>query len=170
MLHEYDLLTQEYIEVISELEAKNRVARVKDIAEARQVSSSNVSIALNNLAKKDLITHEQYGHVLLTAQGRKLARDLARRHQAIKLFLIQILGIDPQLAEIDACKIEHVMSPASLDALHAFLQFVASCPRKPQRQDVLFTSCSRFNDRGHGCDSCLTDQPPSSPLAESNSE
>lgn len=170
MLHEYDLLTQEYIEVISELESKNRVARVKDIAEARQVSSANVSIALNNLAKKDLITHEQYGHVLLTAQGRKLARDLARRHQAIKLFLIRILGINPELAEIDACKIEHVMSPASLAALHDFLQFVAYCPRKPQRQDVLFTSCSRFNDRGSGCDRCLSDKPPSSPLAESNLE
>jgi DtxR family Mn-dependent transcriptional regulator len=158
MIQPYDLLTQEYIEVISELIKRNRVARVKDIAGARQVSSANVSIALTQLAKKELVSHEQYGHVSLTAQGRRLARDLNRRHQAIKQFLIRILGIEPELAEADACKIEHVMSPASLTALSAFLEFESHCPRKPQRHAVLFASCSRYNQHGSGCNVCRDEE------------
>lgn len=124
----HDLVTQEYIEVIGELEKENRVARVKDIAVRRGVSRSSVSIALNQLAKKELISHEQYGHVILTQQGRRLANRLEKRHQAVKSFLINILGISEGTAETDACQIEHLMSGETVTALVNFLDFLEGNP------------------------------------------
>ena len=102
----HDTTTQEYIEVIRDLENENKVARVKDIADRRGVSRSSVSIILNQLLKKDLIAHEQYGHVSLSQKGRRLANDLERRHQAIKEFLVKVLGVSDENAEKDACKFE----------------------------------------------------------------
>ena len=84
----HDLTTQEYIEVIHDLETEKKVARVKDIADRRGVSKSSVSLVLNQLRKKDLIDHEQYGHVTLSETGLVLAKELERKHSIIKTFFI----------------------------------------------------------------------------------
>lgn len=153
----HDLLTQEYIEVIHDLEKKNRVARIKDIARARGVTCANVSAAMSNLVRKSLIDHEQYGHVVLTAEGRRLARQLEKRHTAIKKFMSEILGLDEALAESEACKLEHVLSGRSLQAIGNFLQFVDKCPKRDRRTVVLFRSCGLFGDAGDKCELCRTE-------------
>lgn len=122
MEQSHDLTTQEYIEVIHDLEIENKVARVKDIADRRGVSKSSVSLVLNQLIKKNLIDHEQYGHVTLSKTGLILARELERKHAVIKSFFIQVLDISPEYAEIDACKIEHNISKESVDAMEKMLK------------------------------------------------
>ncbi|HQI50227.1 MAG TPA: metal-dependent transcriptional regulator, partial [bacterium] len=141
---EHDHLTQVYIEVIRDLERQNRVARVKDIARIRGVSPANVSSALNNLAKKGLILHEQYGHVVLTAEGRHLAHVLDERHVAIRMFMTDVLGLERNLAESEACTLEHVMSQESLLAIGRFLQFVDRCPKRDRSGVILFRTCGLF--------------------------
>jgi DtxR family Mn-dependent transcriptional regulator len=157
----HDLLTQEYIEVIRDLEKKNRVARVKDIARVRGVSSANVSVAMSNLAKRELIAHEQYGHVVLTAEGRRLARALDKRHLAIRKFMTEVLGLDEELAENEACKLEHVMSPASLQAMSRFLTFIEKCPKRERSNVILFRTCGLFTDQTNSCHQCSVDQQDS---------
>jgi len=154
----HDTITQEYIEVIDHLERMHRVARVKDIAQRRGVTRSSVSIALNGLAGKNLIRHEQYGHVTLTAQGRRVARNLEQRHSAIRAFLTDILAVDPELADRDACQIEHIMSRETLSALTDFLEFVRTCPR--QGRDFLkhFGLCTRGKTSTDDCSICLASQ------------
>ncbi len=125
----HDTLTQEYIEIIDLLEKEHRVARVKDIAERRGVSRSNVSIALTQLAKKELISHESYGHVTLTPAGRRLAQKLDVRHQAVKAVLIGVLGLSEEIAEQDACKFEHLISAETLAAMTRFLYLLENCPK-----------------------------------------
>jgi DtxR family transcriptional regulator, Mn-dependent transcriptional regulator len=125
----HDTLTQEYIEIIAFLEKEHRVARVKDIADRRGVSRSNVSIALTQLTKKELISHESYGHVILTPAGRRLAQKLDVRHQAVKTLLISVLGLSEQIAEQDACKFEHLISAETLTALTRFLYLLENCPK-----------------------------------------
>ena len=124
----HDKTTQEYIEIIHDLERDNKVARVKDIAERRGVTRSSVSLALNQLLKKDLIRHEQYGYVSLTDQGHTLAMDLEHKHVAIKRFLTFILGIEETLADEDACILEHHVSNVTLDAFTEFVKFIEECP------------------------------------------
>jgi len=123
MLTNADKTTQEYIEIIHNLQKKNKVARVKDIAKQRGVSRSSVSIVLNLLKKRNLVVHEQYGLVELTAEGKRLGKILARRHETIFSFLTQILGVPAQIAEQDACKLEHHISPETMDHLINFLAF-----------------------------------------------
>lgn len=149
-----DTLTQEYLEVIDQLQKSHRVARVKDIALKRGVSRSSVSIALNQLAEKQLIEHEQYGHVVLTAKGKRIANNLARRHKAIKDFLFQILGISNQAAEEDACKMEHIMSQESLNALSQFLEFIDNCPKKDRDYVKYFTRCGKYKSKQPKCADC----------------
>ena len=107
---------------------KHKVARVKDIATTRGVTRSSVSTVLNLLKKKDLIKHESYGLVELTEEGEALGRALDMRHETIKKFFIEILGISTDIADSDACKMEHHISSETLDCLTRFLTFVESYP------------------------------------------
>ena len=116
---------QEYVEIIRDLERDNKVARVKDIAEKRGVTRSSVSLVLNLLVEKDLIAHEQYGHVCLTERGHQLANDLELKHNTIKKFLI-ILGVPEEIAEQDACRLEHYVSALTSNALFDFIKHVES--------------------------------------------
>ncbi len=154
MNNKIDTLTQEYLEVIDQLERTHRVARVKDIALMRGVSRSSVSIALNQLAGKQLIKHEQYGHVVLTAKGKRIASNLARRHEALKYFLFEILGISIQAADDDACKMEHIMSQESLNALYRFLEFIEICPKKERDYLKYFRFCGKYKSEHPRCDNC----------------
>ncbi len=150
----HDITTQEYIEVIRDLENEYKVARVKDIADRRGVSRSSVSIILNQLLKKDLIAHEQYGHISLSRKGRRLANDLERRHQAIKQFLIKVLGVSEENAEKDACKFEHDISQESFAAFSGFLAFVENCPKNFKNMLKFYSNCSKYGSGERDCPDC----------------
>lgn len=120
----FDTTTQEYVEIIRDLQKSQKVARVKDIAESRGVTKSSVSLALGLLKEKNLIRHEQYGLVELTEKGEELGRVLDRRHQTLKAFLKDILGMESAAAEQDACTLEHVISAETIDRLCNFIEFL----------------------------------------------
>ena len=121
---DFDTTTQEYVEIIYELQKNNKVARVKEIAERRGVSRSSVSIALNLLKKKKLIEHENYGLVELTDTGMQLGKELEQRHQIIRDFFVNILNIEPEIAENDACKLEHYIHQDIFNSLVDFVAFM----------------------------------------------
>jgi DtxR family Mn-dependent transcriptional regulator len=73
--------------------------------------------------------HEKYGDVELTADGARIAEDVYHRHKVLRQFLIDILGIDAETADKDACKVEHVLGRESLSRLEKFIDFVLNCPR-----------------------------------------
>lgn len=129
MESQFDTTTQEYVEIIHDLQEKHKVARVKDIALSRGVTRSSASTALNHLKKKNLIRHESYGLVELTEKGQRLGQALAERHAIIKKFFVEILGISPDVADEDACKLEHYISSETLNGLIHFLAFVEDCPK-----------------------------------------
>ena len=73
-----------------------------------------------NYAPYDLIT--------LTDAGQRLADDVVKRHDTLKTFLTEILAIDKQDAEQNACRMEHAISPVVLDRLVEFVEYFESCP------------------------------------------
>jgi DtxR family Mn-dependent transcriptional regulator len=129
MKTQFDATTQEYIEIIHELQKNDNAARVKDIARKRGVTRSSVSTALTILKKKKLIVHENYGQVELTRKGLRLGQELEAHHQTIKQFLTRILGVNPEQAEEDACKIEHYISELTIQRLIKFIHVVNDCPQ-----------------------------------------
>ena len=115
---------EDYLEAIAVLRKKNGVARVRDISRMLDVKAPSVTSALVNLSEKGLVEHERYGYVELTREGRKAARDVLRRHNVLLGFLTEILSIDPKTALEDACKMEHSVSPKTLEKLEKFIEFV----------------------------------------------
>jgi len=119
---------EDYLEVIFILEKKNGVARVKDISRLMKVKTSSVTSALNMLSKEGLVIHERYGYVKLTPEGERLALKVRKRHNILFRFLSEILNIDPEVAEKDACGMEHSVSPQTLEKITKFIEFVETCP------------------------------------------
>ncbi len=120
---------EDYLEAIDSLEKEKKVVRVKDIAKKMGVSMSTVTSMLKNLSKAGLVEYERYGYIELTENGKEIGREIGRRHRALKKFLEQVLGIDKEIAEIEACKMEHGISTSTLDRFTDFMDFIESCPR-----------------------------------------
>ena len=69
------------------------------------------------MAKERLISHEKYGYIQLTDQGKRLAEAICSRHRTLFKFLTEVLGVNPKTADEDACKMEHAVSPMVLEKL-----------------------------------------------------
>ena len=98
---------EDYLEAILQLEEKNRVARVKDIAEKLSVQMPSVTGALKNLKSKGMIEYEKNSFINLTDQGKVLAKAVLKKHTILLRFLEQTLFLAPEKAAVEACRIEH---------------------------------------------------------------
>ncbi len=113
---------EDYLKTIYALDRERGYVRVKDIAEKMDITMPSVSGAIKNLEKQDLVYHQRYDLVGITPKGSKVAEDICSRHRVVKDFLSQILGLDAEIAEKDACSMEHAISPETLKSLVRFLE------------------------------------------------
>lgn len=116
--------SEDYLETILELSEKTDAVRSVDIAAHLHVSKASVNKAMGILREAGLIEQAYYGLIHLTGQGRQRADDILRRHSMLKRFLIEILGIKEGIAELDACRMEHVISDETRDQWLAYLHQV----------------------------------------------
>jgi DtxR family transcriptional regulator, Mn-dependent transcriptional regulator len=125
---------EDYLEAIATLKKQLGAARVKDIGRLLKVKNPSVNAALNTLSNAGLVTHERYGYADLTPEGDLLARDVMARHDALVTFFTMILGVDSQIAEVDACRMEHSMSKEGFERMSKFIDFIKACPQneKPE--------------------------------------
>ena len=98
---------EDYLEVILNLQQEQRVARVKDVAQRLNVKMPSVTGAMKGLAEKGLVNYERYSYLTLTAAGEKIAREIGERHKTFYSFLTEVLQLDHNTAERDACRLEH---------------------------------------------------------------
>jgi len=120
---------EDYLETILELESDQKVARAKDIADRMGVQRGSVTGALKALVEKRLINYEPYSFITLTPTGKKIAREIKRRHGILEDFLVRVLGVDQTQAEETACRMEHAIDKESIDKLVQFIEFIDKCPR-----------------------------------------
>jgi len=100
---------EDYLETVLLLEQKNRVARVKDIAEALSVQMPSVTGALKSLKNRDLVEYEKNSFINLTPRGMKLAKAILQRHEILVEFFSLALGLNGDYAEEQACSVEHAI-------------------------------------------------------------
>jgi DtxR family Mn-dependent transcriptional regulator len=115
---------EDYLEAILNLSTKDGHAHSKDIAERLNVARPSVTGALRTLKKKGLADYKPYGSVTLTKTGRKAARKVARKHEIIKSFFVDVLGVENETAQQAACKAEHALGPEVISKLLCFSEFV----------------------------------------------
>ena len=113
-----------YLKVIFGLARNHRVARVRDMAEGLGVRPGTVSAVLKKLETAGLVQHERYGEVTLTGAGSEVAECIVRRFETIRGILIELFGVDEETAEVDACMMEHAVSPMTVNRMERLLELV----------------------------------------------
>lgn len=116
---------EDYLEAVLVLGRKAGPVRVTALARRLGVSKPSVVAALSSLERKGLARHERYGGVELTAAGRKVAATVFSRHRLLCEFLEGVLGVGRETAERDACRIEHGLSPETVQRLIQFVRRMA---------------------------------------------
>jgi len=120
---------EDYLEAIFWIVSKKSVARARDIAKALDVRAASVTGALRLLAERKLVHYAPYEVITLTTQGQKEAQKIIQKHEVLKGFFTELLGVDEDLAEEGACRLEHGLPGPIMERLLAFSEFVQSCPR-----------------------------------------
>jgi DtxR family Mn-dependent transcriptional regulator len=115
---------EDYLEAIYNLTVESKVARSKDIAELLDVSKSSVTGALRVLKRRGLANYKPYDYVTLTEAGQAAATEIARKHSILKSFLVNVLGVDLDVAQQAACKAEHALGQQVIERLLCFIEFV----------------------------------------------
>jgi len=117
----YNESAENYLETILVLSKKLPVVRSVDIATELNFKKSSVSVAMKNLREKNHITVTDAGFIYLTESGKAIADMIYERHEFLTSWLTS-LGVSPETASEDACKIEHVISQDSFEAIRAYVK------------------------------------------------
>ncbi|WP_099468978.1 metal-dependent transcriptional regulator [Konateibacter massiliensis] len=112
---------ENYLETILVLSKQLPVVRAVDVSNELGFKKSSVSIAMKNLREKNHITVTDAGFIYLTDSGKEIAEMIYERHQFLSAWLIK-LGVDETIALDDACKIEHVISKESFEAIKTYVK------------------------------------------------
>ena len=117
-----------YLETILVLSTKKAHVRSVDVVNKLKYKKSSVSVAMKNLREEGLIEMDSDGYLTLTNEGLKIAQSIYERHEFFSKWLIQ-LGVEDNIALEDACRIEHVISQESFQAIRKYVQ---ECKLKKQ--------------------------------------
>ncbi len=128
LIGEFSESLEDYIEIIFSLIETQKIARVRDIARAKDVKMSSVVSALKRLGQAGLVKYEAREFVELTDSGADLAQRLLRRHNFLTRFLVDVLQVEPKTAEHDACQMEHAISPETMQRLYEFAEYLQESP------------------------------------------
>ena len=113
---------ENYLETILILKNKQGYVRSVDVANELGFSKPSISRAMGILKNDGYITVEVGGNIQLTQKGSELAESVYERHRAITRFLNEKLGVDKDIAEKDACRIEHIISPETFESIKKALE------------------------------------------------
>lgn len=114
---------EDYVELIYILQNKDEKVHTNSIASALDINPASVTEIFQKLSGEGYIDYEKYSGVTLTQKGKKIAISTKKKHDTLKNFLT-ILGINEKIANVDACKIEHVVNSETMERLTKFVEFV----------------------------------------------
>lgn len=112
---------QDYLEAIYELIEEKGYAKVVDIAERLDLSGPSVTRMVQKLTRVGFLKSEKYRGITMSEKGKLTARDMQRRHQLLREFLM-LLGVDKKTANMDAEGMEHHVSRKTLRCIDEFVK------------------------------------------------
>jgi len=118
---------QMYLKTVHDFQVQKGAARVTDIARALDVKKASVTSALRTLAGRGFVNYAPYDVVTLTGDGTAIAEELDRRYSVLHDFFVNVLGIDPETADADACSLEHHLSETLYERLIGFIEYYQTC-------------------------------------------
>ncbi|MGE3181813.1 MAG: metal-dependent transcriptional regulator [Phycisphaerae bacterium] len=147
-----------HLMAIDDLVSKLGYARVSDVARELHITRGSVSISLRPLKEAGLVLQDENRHIRLSEQGDSLVKAIKGKRGLMKRLLNEVLGVNEEQAEIDACKTEHLVSNDVARRIISLLKFVDSNPEATRH----FFSAWRNADPdcGHeprSCRMCVND-------------
>lgn len=124
--------TEDYLETIDTLIKEKGYAASVDIAERMRVSKPTVTSMVKKLDSEGFLVHEKYRGLNLTQRGRKLAREMERKHELLTSFL-SLFGVDRKTAREDAEMIEHGLHSDTIEKLGSFTEYILMHPEELER-------------------------------------
>ena len=115
---------EKYIKTIYILSKTEKEIRVTDIAKKLDITKPSVNRAIKNLKDIRLLNYETYGEIQLTEEGEKIAQEILKREDVMKLFLSKILDIEEKQAETEAISMKHAISRETEEKLEQFINKV----------------------------------------------
>lgn len=113
---------EDYLKQIYLLQQEQDEVRVTDVARYLGLSKPSVNRAINMLKEGEFIVHEHYGTIKLTAKGEKAANNILESYKVIRKFLIEVLEVEPEIAEKEACIMEHAISKSTKKKWKKFMK------------------------------------------------
>jgi len=139
---------EDYLEAIYTISLKKNYVRVKDIASELNVRPATVTEMVQKLGEMGLVSYEKHGPILLTSKGLEIGMSVKDRHDNLKKLLL-IIGVPEDIAESDACTMEHYLHPKTVEHIKKFVKFVETCPTTPK----WIKHFKEYVDTGvHSCD------------------
>ncbi len=115
-----------HLMTIYNLLEKNGYARVSDVARGLEITRGSASITLKALKEKGLVREDENKFLRLSSEGERISHTIRSMRIIFMKFLIEVLHVDAKQAEIDACKVEHLLSLETGERLLNFMKFVSS--------------------------------------------
>jgi DtxR family Mn-dependent transcriptional regulator len=120
---------EDYLEAVLEIEMSGEIATVTQLAKNLGVTKATVTAAMKRLKIDELLEHERYGDVILTAEGREKALAVYRRHEFLTDFFVRILGFSRERAQKVSCVMEHEIDEITERRLAAFTDALVQAER-----------------------------------------
>lgn len=146
---------EDYLEAIYNIILEKNAVRAKDIAAKLKVSNASVTGALRSLTKRNLLNYAPYDVITLTSEGEKIARDIVRRHEILRDFLVKVLAVEYLQADETACRLEHGIPPDIIDRLVQFIEFIEICPLGGAKLIEGFQKHLNCGVEKDKCDKCI---------------
>lgn len=147
---------EDYLEAIFHIASEKQVARAKDISARLGVKNSSVTGALRILSSRGLVNYAPYDLITLTPGGAEAAREVIRRHEALRDFFVKVLNIDPETADEGACKMEHAIPLPILERFIQFVEYFETCPSAGAQWVRDFGYTCRGGAERENCAQCVS--------------
>jgi len=121
---------EDYIELVFNLQETKKRVHTNDIANAFNINPASVTEIFQKLSEEGYVDYKKYSGIMLTAKGRRLALKTKGKHEKLKEFLM-ILGIEKDIAESDACEMEHILHPSTMNMIDKFVEVIGQCDMAP---------------------------------------
>ena len=112
---------EDYLELIYETIQEKSTIKAIDIAKKFDISRASVTEALQRLEQKGYISSGRYQPILLTDKGTNLAKEIIYKHETLQKFFISVLNLSEEEAEINACRIEHIITTTAFERIKEYV-------------------------------------------------
>ena len=164
-----------HLMAVDELVSQFGYARVSDVARQLNITRGSVSISLRPLKKAGLLEQDENRHLRLSPRGQALVDAIKTKRHLMQRLLAEILGVAPEQATIDACKLEHLVSNQTAQRLLSFLRFLESDSNRGRTfvhaWQQFETECAHAPDACPTCDAqCLAEKVKSDSTTPNQNE